>query len=191
MKDYQRSYPLFSLCGLNCGLCPMHLNHYCPGCGGGEGHQPCAFIRCSLQHGKVEYCFLCDEYPCDRYRGVTDYDSFITHQHMHKDLEKAKKIGPDAYQAQLNEKIRILQNLLDNYNDGRRKSFFCLAVTLLDLDDIKCVMEQLAAKENPAAPIKEKAVLAVNLFQAMAQKRHIRLKLNRKPKGKRSSAGSD
>lgn len=110
---------------------------------------------------------------------------------MHKDLEKAKKIGPDAYQAQLNEKIRILQNLLDNYNDGRRKSFFCLAVTLLDLDDIKCVMEQLATKENPAAPMKEKAVLAVNLFQAMAQERHIRLKLNRKPKGKPSSAGSD
>ena len=26
MKNYQREYPLFSLCGLNCALCPMHLN---------------------------------------------------------------------------------------------------------------------------------------------------------------------
>ena len=30
---------LFSLGGLNCGLCPMFLNKYCPGCGGGEGNQ--------------------------------------------------------------------------------------------------------------------------------------------------------
>jgi hypothetical protein len=37
MKDFKRLYPLFSLCGLNCGLCPMHLDNYCPGCGGGAG----------------------------------------------------------------------------------------------------------------------------------------------------------
>lgn len=33
MKDFNRSYPLFSLCGLNCGLCSMHIDNYCPGCG--------------------------------------------------------------------------------------------------------------------------------------------------------------
>lgn len=49
MKNFKRNYPLFSLCGLNCGLCPMHLNNYCPGCGGGAGNQPCTIARCSLQ----------------------------------------------------------------------------------------------------------------------------------------------
>ena len=62
-ENYRRSDPRFSLCGLNCGLCPIHhMEDGCPGCGGGEGHQPCAVIRCSQQHSGVEYCFLCEEY---------------------------------------------------------------------------------------------------------------------------------
>lgn len=33
MKDYRRVWPLFSLCGLNCGLYPMHQRENgCPGC---------------------------------------------------------------------------------------------------------------------------------------------------------------
>lgn len=36
-REYRRSEPLFSQCGLNCGLCPMyHIREesHCPGCGG-------------------------------------------------------------------------------------------------------------------------------------------------------------
>ena len=48
MKDFVRSDLLFALCGLNCGLCPMHLSGHCPGCGGGEGNQSCKIAGCSL-----------------------------------------------------------------------------------------------------------------------------------------------
>ena len=51
MKGFNRKNQLFSLCGLNCGLCPMFLNKYCPGCGGGEGNQSCKIARCSMEHG--------------------------------------------------------------------------------------------------------------------------------------------
>lgn len=40
-REYRRSEPLFSQCGLNCGLCPMyHIREesHCPGCGGRDGH---------------------------------------------------------------------------------------------------------------------------------------------------------
>ena len=33
MKGFERKNQLFSLCGLNCGLCPMLLGNYCGGCG--------------------------------------------------------------------------------------------------------------------------------------------------------------
>ena len=56
MKDFLRQEPLFSLCGLNCGLCTMHLGGHCPGCGGGAGNQSCSLARCSLQHGGVAFC---------------------------------------------------------------------------------------------------------------------------------------
>ena len=48
MKNYQREYPLFSLCGLNCALCPMHLNKYCPGCG-------------ALRQGEARFCAVCGQ----------------------------------------------------------------------------------------------------------------------------------
>ena len=38
MKGFEREDLLFSLCGLNCGLCPMKLDGYCPGCGRAGGH---------------------------------------------------------------------------------------------------------------------------------------------------------
>ncbi|MGB4019008.1 MAG: DUF3795 domain-containing protein [Syntrophomonadaceae bacterium] len=184
MKDYQRPYPLFSLCGLNCGLCPMHLGKYCPGCGGGEGHQSCAIVKCSQQHGAIEYCYLCDEYPCQKYEGVTLFDSFITHKNMLKDFEKVKVIGLEAYQTELDEKIAILQHLLANFNDGRRKSFFCTAVNLLDLQDIKDVLAQIEEEIQPDMSLKEKSTTAVSLFQSTAEKRSISLKLNRKERKK-------
>lgn len=183
MKDYQRLYPLFSLCGLNCGLCPMHLGKYCPGCGGGEGHQSCAIVKCSQQHGAIEYCYLCDEYPCQKYEGVTFFDSFISHKNMLKDFEKVKDIQLEAYQRELEEKIAILHYLLDNYNDGRRKSFFCTAVNLLDLQDIKDVLAQTADEIHPDMSLKEKSATVAGLFQSAAEKHSISLKLNkRKPK---------
>ena len=49
MKGFEREDQLFSLCGLNCGLCSMHLGGYCPGCGGGAGNQACAIARCAMQ----------------------------------------------------------------------------------------------------------------------------------------------
>lgn len=187
MENFNRCDLLFSLCGLNCGLCPMHLDNYCPGCGGGPGNQPCAIARCSRLHGGIEYCYMCDEYPCGKYEGADVYDSFITHRHQLKDNEKLKRIGTDAYKAELEEKVEILKHLLGNYNDGRRKSFFCIAVNLLELQDIKSVAEQITAEtEASELTLKEKAVLAANLFETMAQKRHIVLKLNKKPSKKQS-----
>ncbi len=180
MKDYRRSYPLFSLCGLNCGLCTMYLDQYCPGCGGGAGNQPCAIIRCSRQHNGIEYCYLCDEYPCEKYDGIDAFDSFITHRNQLKDIEKVKKIGLDAYKSELSEKMELLKYLLENYNDGRRKSLYCIAVNLLSLEDLRTVMNEITAGTK-SEDIKEKASHAANMFQTMAQKRNIVLKLNKKP----------
>jgi len=184
MKDYQRQYPLFSLCGLNCGLCPNHYTNgasRCSGCGGEAFFNPsCAIVACSGCHGGIEYCYLCEEYPCKRYDGADAYDSFITHRNQLKDNDKVKNIGIAAYQTELNGKVSILQGLLENYNDGRRKNFFCLAINLLELRDIKDVMKQIEAEINLDNPLKERAVTAVRLFQAMAKKRNITLKLRKK-----------
>lgn len=179
MKGFDREDLLFSLCGLNCGLCSMRLGGYCPGCGGGEGNQACAIARCSLAHGKVEYCGQCGEYPCQRYENAQEYDSLITRQNQRKDMQKAMTIGLPAYWAEQEEKVEILHELLERYNDGRRKTFYGVAVNLLELADLRDVRRRL--RETASLPLKERAARAVVLLQEAADKRQVMLRLRKKP----------
>lgn len=182
MKDFNRNDLSFSLCGLNCQLCPMRLGSYCPGCGGGAGNQPCAIARCSLQHSHVEYCFLCPEFPCDKYAGAEDYDSFITHQRQLSHIQRASEIGIEVYNQEQTKKSEILQTLLSDFDDGRKKTFYCLAVNLLSLEQVESVMKQVAINKSLLTlPIKEKAAVVVSLFQDRASEQGLVLKLRKKP----------
>jgi hypothetical protein len=206
--DYRvREFPLFSACGLNCGLCPHHHtagSSKCPGCAGAgfsKVHPGCGVLSCCQRKG-LEYCFFCDEDPCKKYDGADQKDSFITHMDQFRDIEKAKRLGVEAYKAELKIKMEILDELLKNYNDGRRKSFYCLAVNLLELSDLKSVMAQISSDVERQAPLnakltqlgsgsddrrdaskqREKAATVVSLLQAVADTKGIYLKLRNKPK---------
>lgn len=181
MKSFNRQNQLFSLCGLNCGLCPMFLGSKCPGCGGGEGNQSCKIAKCSLEHGGVEYCFQCGDYPCDKYEHIDEFDSFITHRSQKFDIKKAQRLGMDAYNAEQAEKSSILAALLSNYNDGRRKTLFCVAVNLLDLEDLREVLKQIKDIPNLAnLELKEKSALVAGLIQKAAVRCGLNLKLRKK-----------
>ena len=131
MKGFVRNNQYLSLCGLNCKLCPMNLAGHCSGCG--VDNQSCKIAKCSIEHGKIEYCFQCTSFPCDKYAHIDDFDSFITHHNQMNDMEKASQIGIPAYNAEQEEKRKLLDFLLSHYNDGRRKNLFCVAVNLLTI----------------------------------------------------------
>lgn len=184
MPTLERSYPGFSACGLNCGLCPRHHTQgasRCPGCGG-KGfslvHPACGVLSCCVRRG-LEYCYLCAEFPCKRYDGADKRDSFITHANQMRDLARAKVIGPDAYIVELEKKRAILEALLGDYDDGRRKSFFCLAVNLLPLAELESILQDLLALSD-AHSLKEKAALAAKALQAAADARGLSLQLRKK-----------
>ena len=182
MKGFTRAETRFSLCGLNCALCSMQLGGYCPGCGGGAGNQSCALAKCSLEHGGVTFCWECPEYPCPRYAGFDDGDSFVPHRNRARDVAKARELGLEAYLACLEEKRTILNALLAGYNDGRRKTLFTTAVYLLPLEDLREVMAALNGRPDPAGqPVRERALAAAGLLQEAAERRGVRLKLVKKP----------
>lgn len=184
MEYQQREYPLFSACGLNCGLCPryqMDGASKCPGCSGKDfltKHPACGVLSCTQRRG-VEYCYQCEEYPCKKYDHADQSDSFITHLHQFRDLDKARRFGIDAYKEELNEKIELLEQLLRNYDDGRRKGFFCIAANLLELEDLRSVVSQIDSEIQPEMTLKERAVTAVRLIQELAEHKNILLKLRK------------
>ena len=151
------------------------------GCGG-AGRPSCAVQRCAREHGGVEYCFQCTEYPCARYTRAEPYDSFVPHRNVQRDFARAARDGLDAYRAMLEEKEALLRFLLREYNDGRRKSLFCTAVNLLELADVRETVSLLRRQTPPDAALREKGALAARLLQEAAAANGICLKLNRKKK---------
>ncbi|MDR0511606.1 MAG: DUF3795 domain-containing protein [Treponema sp.] len=184
MEYSLRKYPIFAACGLNCGLCPRYYisgSSRCPGCAGegfSEVHPPCGILSCCQRKG-IEFCYLCEDYPCEKYNGIDASDSFITHKNQMRDMYKAKRIGIEAYIAEQNEKIKALEELLNNCDDGRRKSFFCLAVNLLDVQDVANIMHRITGEIKGEMPLKEKAVNAVRFFEETARIRGVSLKLRK------------
>lgn len=93
MKEYKREYPMFSLCGLNCCLCPRYHtdgSSKCPGCGGADFtlyHPSCPVITCNKKHDNIEFCFECSLYPCQKYE--YQVDSFISKRNILQDLKAA------------------------------------------------------------------------------------------------------
>ncbi len=184
MTEYERDYPLFSLCGLNCGLCPRHWSDgssKCPGCGGKDfhlKHPSCAVISCAKKHRGVEYCFLCPDFPCKRYENIGEKDSFVTYRNVLRDLNRAKSGGLEEYKAELDAKVSFLKLLLDKYNDGRKKNYYCLAVSLLEPSDLEDVKSEIGKIED-FIPLKEKIKIIEVLFGKKAERRGIELRLRK------------
>ena len=180
MKGYRRADPAFSPCGLCCGLCPMHRGGHCPGCGGGEGHQSCAFIRCSRERGAAEFCSQCAQYPCPRFAQAMEYDSFLPHRNMVRDLERFASMGAAAFRAELDEKSSLSETLLAHYNDGRRKQLFTTAVYLLPPPELRQTLAALDAECADVSCVRDRAALAAQRLAA-AQAARLELKLRKSP----------
>ncbi len=178
MKDeFCRTDGLFSLCGLNCGLCPMQIRGECSGCfNGSTCYQTCPIAPCSVRHGNVDYCFQCSEYPCMKYDGIDRHDSLISHRNQKKDMAKAKEIGIEAYLAEQRAKKEILTRFLEDYDDGSRDVFFCLAVNMMEVTDLQAILSTVDSQSNTLS-IGEKAETLERLLRECAAGKHIPLEL--------------
>lgn len=97
------------------------------------------------------------------------------------DIEKFKRIGLSAYNAEQIEKRRILEFFLSNFNDGRKKTRFSVAVNLLDIDALQSVIRELESdRDFNDMGLKEKSALVAKYLQDIAEKKNITLKLRKK-----------
>lgn len=94
-------------------------------------------------------------------------------------MEKFRKLGADLYSAKQQRKQVLLNHLLSTYNDGRKKTLFCVAANLLEIDDLENVINELE-KNALNLSLKEKAAYAAGLLQEAAKQNNIVLKLRKR-----------
>jgi hypothetical protein len=143
-----KAYPTIGVCGLDCGLCPRYYTvgtSRCPGCGGPgflEKHPSCSFITCCVKKRGLEACGQCPEFPCSKFKSEKEYrqresSSYPPDRKLLSNLGFIKKRGIKAFMKQQEGRIRVLKTMIQGYDDGRSRSFFCRAAALLDPKALK------------------------------------------------------
>ena len=190
-KEYPaKEYPTIACCGLDCGLCPTYYTKgpsRCPGCCGPDffnKHPSCSIITCCVKKHNFETCAECDEFPCSKIDKWDKVDSFISHRVSLSNLRLIRKEGLNKYFTQQKKRIDLLENLLENFNDGRSKSFFCLATALLSIEDIENALEEsnerIMDEKIDLKDLKTKSKILRDSLNKIANVKSIELKLKRK-----------
>jgi hypothetical protein len=191
-----KKYPTIACCGLDCGLCPRYYTvgaSRCPGCCGPDffnKHPSCSYVTCCVKKKGLEVCPQCIEFPCDKFKALLlddgGYDSFLTYKKVNRNLNFIKKYGVEKFLEEQRKRINLLLIMLNNFNDGRSKSFYCIATTLLSLKNIKKALDQTNQKVKDNLILKNdgktKARILKGFLNNVASKEGIELKLRKKPK---------
>ena len=162
-KQIQKRYPTIACCGIDCGLCPRYYTEgtsRCPGClgeGFAEKHPACSILTCCVRKNGFETCAECPQFPCEKLANWDAADSFVTHRKSLENLRRIQAGGMEEFLRQQSERMRILEKLIREYDDGRSRSFFCLAAALLEIDDLHDALRQVEAAGDPPPDRKGRA----------------------------------
>ncbi|HEX73887.1 MAG TPA: DUF3795 domain-containing protein [Dehalococcoidia bacterium] len=185
-----KKYPVVGACGLNCGLCPRYHTEgtsRCPGCCGTDfwqKHPSCGFITCCVKQRNLETCAQCaDCGVCEKIGKLLDSaknkDSFISYKPLTANFALIQKNGIEEF-AQLEiKKQAFLRHLIDNYDEGRSKSFYCTSCQLIPLDKLKEAMADAETEITEDISIKEKTKIVRAAISSLADTLQIDLKLRR------------
>jgi hypothetical protein len=114
--------------------------------------------------------------------------SFVTHRQAVSNLHLIKEQGMELFLKQQKKRIILLEKMLNQYNEGRSKSFYCLSTALLSIEGIEQALDSAdkrirnsGIKDND---FKSKAKILKEAIQEIAVKEKIKVKLHKPPNWK-------
>ena len=185
-----KTYPTIGACGLDCGLCPRYYTvgtSRCPGCCGPDffdKHPTCSVITCCVKKKGLEACGECPEFPCDKFKDPAEYQTMDTpsyppYSKLMSNLNFIKEHGIEAFIEQQRKRTGLLETMIENYDDGRSKSFFCRAAALLDVKSLENSLDKAEERIKTAHikpdDIKAKAKILKESLNESAVKERVEL----------------
>ena len=104
-------------------------------------------------------------------------DSFLSHRPLPANYAFIQKHGIEEFARLEMEKLEFLRDLIDNYNEGRSRSFYCTSCQLIPLDRLKETLADAQTRITGDTSIKEKARIVRTAISNSADKLQIDLKL--------------
>jgi hypothetical protein len=157
-KPSLKKFPTIGVCGLDCGLCPRYYTKgpsRCPGCGGPDflnKHPSCSFITCCVRKKNLEVCGQCPDFPCSKFKTEKEYQrleessSYPPYRAVMSNLNFIKEHGIKKFIDLQKKRMKLLEKMIDNFDDGRSRSFFCRAACLLDVKNLESSFNKAIGK---------------------------------------------
>ena|SRR3972149_7796139 len=180
-------YPEVGVCGLSCRLCPMYhtqTESRCKGCKStGRMAVGCPFITCAVKKKGVEFCWECTENgTCERWKKHREagkqHDSFKCYQKLEDDISFILEHGVMEFEKQQKIREHFLKEMLREFNDGRSKSYYCIAATVLKNEELQEILTKAKQQSKGMQP-KEKAKVMHSVLERISNDKGYLLKLRK------------
>ena len=178
-------YPDLGICGLSCRLCPRYYtdgSSRCHGCKTPSRMEAgCPFITCALRRQQVEFCVCCEDADhCARWQrhrstGL-ERDSFVSYQSLERDIAYVQEHGIAAFSSIQEYRASLLRVLLEEFNDGRSKTLFCIAASVMGAEELDQVIRTVHGHSEGLSK-QEKALLMRSQLMEIAKDRGYCLRL--------------
>jgi len=180
-------HPAIGICGLSCRLCPSYNSEaksLCLGCKSEDRIAVgCPFITCALKKKGIEFCWDCEENKaCERWKKHREagkkVDSFKCYQKLEEDIAFIQNKGVVEFEKTQIAREELLKEMLREFNEGRSKSYYCIASTVLDINELEDALRK-AKQGSTGMGIKEKSKLLHSIIDEIAGRKNYYLKLRK------------
>jgi hypothetical protein len=178
-------YPNIGVCGLSCRLCPRYYTEGPSRCAGCKTESRmsagCPFITCALKKHSLEFCWDCPENEsCEKWakhrEAGKNYDSFKCYQKLEADILFIQKNSVAKFDQIQQRREKLLVELLNSFNEGRSKNYYCIAATVLEISELEDVVSE-SLRSSGDLDVTEKSKIAHRLIDMIAKDQNYCLKL--------------
>jgi hypothetical protein len=143
----------------------------------------CPFITCAVKRKGIEYCGFCSENrACDNWRGhrafSLEHDTFVCYQSLENNIAFIRKNGLELFEKVQRIREQLLNEMLEGFNEGRSKRYYCNAATVLKIEELETILVQ-AKKDATDLDIKEKSRIMHSILNETAEKNQYCLSLRK------------
>jgi hypothetical protein len=183
----ESQYPEIGVCGLSCRLCPAwhrKTRSRCPGCKTEyRMGAACSILRCAAKAG-LEFCGHCEQHEgCPKWTKLREMgkimDSIKCYQTLEDDIAFMEKNGLARFRKTQEKRELLLNEMLEDFDEGRSKSYYCVVATVLTIDELKAALKKARAISEGGDP-REKAKILHSALDDIAERNSYCLRLRKK-----------
>ncbi len=132
----------------------------------------------------IEFCWDCtDSGGCEIWAKHRDmgkkFDSPKCYQTLEKDIDFIQKHGVKEFEKTQKAREKLLRTMLNEFNEGRSKSYFCIAATVMDMGEIEAAIETARKETANVSEIKMKAKAMHGILDGIAEEQGYLLRLRK------------